>query len=150
MLTTNRFALLEEEEEEHDTQAETFLTPHDHLTYCEAVTQRRPKNKRDVATPSSNKEMDSDPALAELDQRLALLQEEVRRLSQRRAAIRQRTTRSPEHHPSTQACEQGRLPCHQSQPVPVSHGALSATELLQFVATQLQNISAVLAANLPK
>ncbi|KAH7961340.1 hypothetical protein HPB52_008027 [Rhipicephalus sanguineus] len=79
----------------------------------------------DMGESPEELEIDSDPTLAELDQRLTSLQEEVRRLTQRRAAIRQRTTRSSEHHLSTQACEQERLQCHQSQPVPVSHGTLS-------------------------
>lgn len=110
-------------------------------SYNAAVRRNGGCRRSVLATPLSEKIFDPEPTLAKLEQRLALLQDEVRCVAEHRALLRQQASRSAR----TIGIQNPPPP---ARSLPVSFTPISPTEFLQYAAEQLNNMPTVVQANL--
>ncbi|KAH9375842.1 hypothetical protein HPB48_002311 [Haemaphysalis longicornis] len=161
---SNRYEALAEEQECDESAELNGSQPLGDHTYATAVKRRRqpPGNTRKESLPSTTGCADS---VAALDHRLAELEAEMKCIRQRRATLAQRAKHQETPGSTTAASVQRRAtfaqrgqhhdarapPPATSAPLRELHANssnLTATELLTFVAEQLQHLATVLVAHL--
>lgn len=139
--TSNRYAVLTPTDEETFPPLSLETEPEDTLTYKEAL--KRGKTRRNRKEHLHEPAMQASGELAEVEKRLSTLQEEVRRLRQRRTLLTRLSERS------ATADNRSFAAATPASLAPPPSAKLSPMELLNFVAQQLQHLSSVLLAHLP-
>ncbi|KAH9366705.1 hypothetical protein HPB48_010390 [Haemaphysalis longicornis] len=161
---SNRYEVLAEEQECDESTEPNGSQPLGDHTYATAVKRRRqpPGNTRKEPLPSTT---DCADSVAALDHRLAELEAEMKRIRQRRATLAQRAKHQETPVSTTATSVQRRATFaqrgqHHDAPAPPpatsaplrelhpDSSNLTATELLTFVAEQLQHLATVLVAHL--
>lgn len=142
--TSNRFELLSPSEEDTLALEQPDNTYFGGPAYSTVLKRGKKRAQQATSTPELTDTTADD--LVKLDQQIAQLQMEVKRLTQRRVILARPagpTTTREKDAPCAASVPES--PCTSASP----QAKLTPAELLHFVARQLQELSNVLLANLP-